>query len=194
MTSPTASCIPGRARRRTSGLPSRGAGHGIRPTRRSTPGRHALHPAGKHSVPGIRPHEFRAAIAEAPAGQHELLQRACDWAESLQRDGLAELVISCGSTGIVSLMPGCPTTAPGLSASTATSSPPACSSREASSNAARRTRSRGRSGPGSRTDARQRHSYDAARTNRRPYWRPCREAARRGINLSNGVPAWNQLR
>lgn len=47
--------------------------------------------------------EFRAAMADAPAGQRDLLRRACDWAESLERDGLATLVTSRGSTGIVSL-------------------------------------------------------------------------------------------
>jgi hypothetical protein len=37
--------------------------------------------------------EFRAAIADAPAGQRDLLQRACDWAESLERDDLALLAV-----------------------------------------------------------------------------------------------------
>jgi len=49
--------------------------------------------------------EFRAAISDAPAGQRDLLQRACDWAESLERDGLATLVTSRGRTGLVSLLP-----------------------------------------------------------------------------------------
>jgi hypothetical protein len=49
--------------------------------------------------------EFRAAIADAPAGQRDLLQRACDWAESLERDDLALLVTSRGRTGLVSLLP-----------------------------------------------------------------------------------------
>jgi hypothetical protein len=49
--------------------------------------------------------EFRAAISDASAGQRDLLQRACDWAESLARDGLATLVTSRGRTGLVSLLP-----------------------------------------------------------------------------------------
>src|SRR5258707_13888883 len=36
--------------------------------------------------------EFRAAIADSPAGQRALLEHACDWAESLERDWLATLV------------------------------------------------------------------------------------------------------
>ena len=49
--------------------------------------------------------EFRAAISDAPAGQRDLLQRACDWAESLERADLATLVTSRGRTGLVSLLP-----------------------------------------------------------------------------------------
>jgi len=49
--------------------------------------------------------EFHAAISGAPAGQADMLQRGCDWAESLERDGLARLVTSRGNSGIVSLLP-----------------------------------------------------------------------------------------
>lgn len=49
--------------------------------------------------------EFRMAISEAPAGQQELLRRACNWAEALEQEGIALLVTSRGSSGIVSLLP-----------------------------------------------------------------------------------------
>jgi hypothetical protein len=50
--------------------------------------------------------EFRAAMANIPAGQRDLLKSACDWAETLERGGLATLVTSRGSKEAVSnLMP-----------------------------------------------------------------------------------------
>jgi hypothetical protein len=49
--------------------------------------------------------EFRAAITDAPAGERDLLERACDWAETLEQDGLATLMTTRGSTGLVSLLP-----------------------------------------------------------------------------------------
>jgi hypothetical protein len=60
--------------------------------------------------------EFRAAISDAPAGQRDLLRRACDWAESLERDGLARLVTNRGRSGIVSLLPRLADGTPGLAA------------------------------------------------------------------------------
>lgn len=45
------------------------------------------------------------SVTCAPAGQRDLLQRACEWAESLERDGLATLVTARGRTGLVSLLP-----------------------------------------------------------------------------------------
>jgi hypothetical protein len=58
--------------------------------------------------------EFRNAIADAPADQRDMLQRACDWAESLEQEGLATLVTSRGRTGIVGLQPRLPGGKPGL--------------------------------------------------------------------------------
>jgi hypothetical protein len=46
--------------------------------------------------------EFRTAMAGTSASQRELLERACDWAEALEREGLATLVTSRGSHGAVS--------------------------------------------------------------------------------------------
>lgn len=47
--------------------------------------------------------EFRAAIADAPPEQQAFLQRACDWAESLERQGLARLITSRAK--LVNLLP-----------------------------------------------------------------------------------------
>ena len=65
--------------------------------------RRASHSPGRCPVPGSA--EFCAAIRDAPDDQRDLLERACDWAESLARDGLATLVTSRGPTGLVSLLP-----------------------------------------------------------------------------------------
>ncbi len=50
--------------------------------------------AARTKFPGSA--EFRQAIEDASVGQRDLLKRGCDWAESLERDGLARLVTSRG--------------------------------------------------------------------------------------------------
>jgi hypothetical protein len=49
--------------------------------------------------------EFRASFADAPPARREMLQRAADWADSLERDGLVKLSTYRGKGGIVSLLP-----------------------------------------------------------------------------------------
>jgi hypothetical protein len=49
--------------------------------------------------------EFREIFAGAPAAQREMLQRAADWADTLERDGLVKLSSYRGKGGIVSLLP-----------------------------------------------------------------------------------------
>ncbi len=52
--------------------------------------------------------DFRAAIAQAPAEQRELLNRLTDWAESLQRQHLIALQTYHGRAGITTLLPRLP--------------------------------------------------------------------------------------
>jgi hypothetical protein len=49
--------------------------------------------------------EFRKSFADAPAARREMLQRAADWADMLERDGLVKLSSYRGKGGIVSLLP-----------------------------------------------------------------------------------------
>ena len=49
--------------------------------------------------------EFRASFADAPPARREMLQRAADWADSLEREGLVKLSTNRGKGGIVSLLP-----------------------------------------------------------------------------------------
>jgi hypothetical protein len=52
--------------------------------------------------------DFRAAIAQAPAEQRDLLNRLTDWAESLQRQHLIALQTYHGRAGITTLLPRLP--------------------------------------------------------------------------------------
>jgi hypothetical protein len=65
-----------------------------------------------------------------------MLQRASDWADMLEREGLVKLSSYRGKAGIVSLLPRLASETPGWSASTTTSNPPTCSSGAGSSSAA----------------------------------------------------------
>jgi hypothetical protein len=56
------------------------------------------------SFPGSA--EFRESIADDPAAQREVLHRAADWADMLEREGLVKLSTYRGKGGIVSLLPG----------------------------------------------------------------------------------------
>lgn len=49
--------------------------------------------------------EFRISFADAPPAQREMLRRAADWADSLEREGLVKLSSYRGKGGIVSLLP-----------------------------------------------------------------------------------------
>jgi hypothetical protein len=80
--------------------------------------------------------DFRAAIADAPAGRRDLLEHLADWADTLERDGL-KLTSYRGKRGIVTLLPPWPPTMLGWCPSTATSRPPTCSSGAGCSRAAR---------------------------------------------------------
>src|SRR5262249_14931256 len=49
--------------------------------------------------------EFRNSFADAPAARREMLLRAADWADTLEREGLVKLSSYRGKGGIVSLLP-----------------------------------------------------------------------------------------
>ena len=49
--------------------------------------------------------EFRISFADAPPARREMLQRAADWADMLEREGLVKLFTYRGKGGIVSLLP-----------------------------------------------------------------------------------------
>jgi hypothetical protein len=49
--------------------------------------------------------EFRNSFADAPLARREMLQRAADWADMLERDGLIKLSSYRGKGGFVSLLP-----------------------------------------------------------------------------------------
>jgi hypothetical protein len=49
--------------------------------------------------------DFRTSFADAPPARHEMLQRAADWADALEREGLVKLSTYRGKGGIVSLLP-----------------------------------------------------------------------------------------
>jgi hypothetical protein len=83
------------------------------------PAQQARNGPGSAATPGIgrqssvrvpKSAEFRAAMASIPAERRGLLESACDWAETLERDGLANLVTSRRSKEAVSnltpLLPG----------------------------------------------------------------------------------------
>jgi hypothetical protein len=48
---------------------------------------------------------FRAAIADVPDDRRDLLEHLADWADTLERDGLAKLTSYRGKRGIVTLLP-----------------------------------------------------------------------------------------
>lgn len=58
--------------------------------------------------------EFRMAIPQAPAAQHDLLARLADWADTLEADGLVKLKSFRGNTGITTLLPRLPIDDAGL--------------------------------------------------------------------------------
>jgi hypothetical protein len=49
--------------------------------------------------------EFRKSFADAPQARREMLERAADWADMLERDGLIRLSSYRGKGGLVSLLP-----------------------------------------------------------------------------------------
>jgi hypothetical protein len=85
--------------------------------------------------------EFRNSLAAAPPDRREMLQRAADWADTLEREGLVKLSSYRGKGASSASCPGWPATTSASSPSTSTSNRPICSSGAASSNAVPHSRS-----------------------------------------------------